>query len=30
MVVTTGGQRYELSISSSLQKNAKVVVQYQP
>ena len=30
MVITTGGQRYELSISSSLQKNAKVVVQYQP
>ena len=30
MVITTGGQRYELSISSSLQKNAKVIVQYQP
>ena len=30
MVITTGGQRYELSISSSLQKNAKVVIQYQP
>jgi hypothetical protein len=30
MVITTGGKRYELSISSSLQKNAKVVVQYQP
>ncbi len=30
MVITTGGQRYELSISSSLQKNAKVVIQYEP
>ena len=30
MVVTTGGKRYELSISSSLQKNAKVIIQYQP
>jgi len=30
MVITTGGERYELSISSSLQKNAKVVIQYQP
>jgi hypothetical protein len=30
MVITTGGKRYELSVSSSLQKNAKVVVQYQP
>jgi len=30
MVITTGGQRYELSVSSSLQKNAKVEVQYKP
>jgi len=30
MVITTGGKRYELSITSSLQKNAKVVIQYQP
>lgn len=30
MVVTTGGQRYELAVSSSLQKNATVVVEYQP
>lgn len=30
MVITTGGQRYELSVSSTKEKNAKVVVQYQP
>ncbi len=30
MVITTGGQRYELSVTSSLQKNAKVVITYQP
>lgn len=30
MVVTTGGKRYELFITSSLQKNAKVVIEYQP
>jgi len=30
MVITTGGKRYELSISSSLQKNAKVEIEYQP
>lgn len=30
MVITTGDKRYELSVSSSLQKNAKVIVQYEP
>ena len=30
MVITTGGKRYQLFISSDKQKNAKVVVDYQP
>jgi peptidoglycan hydrolase-like protein with peptidoglycan-binding domain len=30
MVITTGGKRYQLFISSDEQKNAKVVVEYQP
>ena len=30
MVITTGGKRYQLFISSDKQKNAKVVVQYEP
>ncbi len=30
MIITTGGKRYQLFISSDKQKNAKVVVQYQP
>ncbi|RFM25617.1 hypothetical protein [Deminuibacter soli] len=30
MVVTTGGKRYELFISSTEQRNAKVVIEYQP
>lgn len=30
MVITTGGKRYQLFISSDKQKNAKVVVEYQP
>ncbi|HWB25629.1 MAG TPA: hypothetical protein VG738_09125 [Chitinophagaceae bacterium] len=30
MVVRTGGKRYELFISSNEQKNAKVVIDYQP
>ncbi|MBV9963616.1 MAG: hypothetical protein JO072_15330 [Parafilimonas sp.] len=30
MIITTGGRRYQLFISSDTQKNAKVVVQYQP
>ncbi len=30
MVITTGGKRYELSITSTKEKNAKVVVKYEP
>lgn len=30
MVITTGGKRYELSITSTKEKNAKVIVQYSP
>ncbi len=30
MVITTGGKRYQVFISSDKQKNAKVVVQYEP
>ena len=30
MVVTTGGKRYQVFISSDKQNNAKVIVQYQP
>lgn len=30
MIITTGGQRYQLFIASDKQKNAKVVVEYQP
>jgi hypothetical protein len=30
MIITTGGKRYQLFISSDKQKNAKVVVDYQP
>ena len=30
MVITTGGKRYELSITSTKEKNAKVIVQYTP
>ena len=30
MIITTGGKRYQLFISSDKQKNAKVVVQYNP
>jgi len=30
MVITTGGKRYQLFISSDKQKNAKVVVEYEP
>ena len=30
MVITTGGNRFELSLTSTMQKNAKVIVQYQP
>ena len=30
MIITTGGKRYQLFISSDTQKNAKVIVQYQP
>lgn len=30
MVITTGGKRYELSLVSTKEKNAKVVVEYQP
>jgi hypothetical protein len=30
MIITTGGKRYQLFISSDTQKNAKVVVQYEP
>ena len=30
MVITTGGKRYQLFISSDKQKNAKVVIEYQP
>lgn len=30
MVITTGGKRYELFISSNEQKNAKVIIEYKP
>lgn len=30
MIVTTGGKRYQVFISSDKQRNAKVIVQYQP
>lgn len=30
MIITTGGKRYQLSITSDEQKNAKVIVQYNP
>ncbi len=30
MVVTTGGNRYELSLTSTTEKNAKVVIEYVP
>ncbi len=30
MVITTGGKRYELSVSSTKEKNAKVIIEYQP
>lgn len=30
MIITTGGKRYQLFISSDKQKNAKVIVQYNP
>ncbi len=30
MVITTGGKRYELSVTSTKEKNAKVVIEYQP
>lgn len=30
MVITCGDKRYELSLSSNLKKNAKIVIQYQP
>ena len=30
MIITTGGKRYQLFIASDKQKNAKVVVQYNP
>jgi peptidoglycan hydrolase-like protein with peptidoglycan-binding domain len=30
MIITTGGKRYQLFVSSDKQKNAKVVVEYQP
>ena len=30
MVITTGGKRYEISLVSTKEKNAKVVVEYQP
>lgn len=30
MVVTTGGKRYQVFISSDTQKNAKVIIDYQP
>lgn len=30
MVITTGGKRYELFISSNEQRNAKVVIEYKP
>lgn len=30
MIITTGGKRYQLFIASDKQKNAKVIVQYQP
>ncbi len=30
MVITTGGKRYELSLVSTKEKNAKVIVEYQP
>jgi hypothetical protein len=30
MIITTGGKRYQVYISSDKQKNAKVVVQYEP
>jgi type IV secretory pathway VirB9-like protein len=30
MIVTTGGKRYELFIASTEQRNAKVIIEYQP
>ncbi len=30
MIITTGGKRYQLFVSSDTQKNAKVVVEYEP
>ncbi len=30
MVITTGGKRYELSVVSTKEKNAKVVIEYKP
>lgn len=30
MVITTGGKRYELFISSDEKRNAKVVIDYSP
>jgi hypothetical protein len=30
MIITTGGKRYQLFIASDKQKNAKVIVQYEP
>lgn len=30
MIITTGGKRYQLFVSSDKQKNAKVVVEYEP
>jgi hypothetical protein len=30
MVVTTGGKRYEINISSDEKKNAKLVIDYKP
>lgn len=30
MIITTGGKRYQLFVSSDTEKNAKVVVEYEP
>ncbi|HEY2728178.1 MAG TPA: hypothetical protein VGI61_13460, partial [Parafilimonas sp.] len=30
MIITTGGKRYQVFIASDKQKNAKVIVQYEP
>ena len=30
MIITTGGKRYEVFVSSDTQKNAEVIVDYEP